>query len=301
MDAKVKNRLKRVANWVMNIYLALFGLFVLWVMANVFCFASFSTPTLSMAPTVIAGDYVLVNKLIMGPRLFNIFDALKGKQVGICRAPGFGRLKSGDVVVFNHPYATRWDSLQMDISLYYMKRCIAVPGDTLEIRRCRYWINGEQRDVGFARKQIDLAGFLDHNASKPDYVRSVVVTKAFPNDPAVGWTIRDFGPIILPKKGTVIGIDSISAIVYRNYIEWESGMKLTNDSSGVRLGGMPVDSYEFKKDYCFVAGDNAYNSQDSRYFGLLPVEFVVGKATHIWQSINADTGMRRWPRTFTKL
>lgn len=290
--------LKRIGNWVINIYLIAFGLAVLWVLGQVFCFASFSTPTRSMTPTIIPGDYVLVNKFVMGPRLFNIFDALDGEQVDIRRGPRFGELKSGDVVVFNHPYAERWDSLAMNIRLYYMKRCIAVPGDTVELRDCRYWINGERADVGVAWKQEEVADFLDSHADEPELISRAIVVSAFPNDSAVGWTIRDMGPMIVPREGTVIALDTLSAIVYRNYIEWETGAKLTNDSTGIRLDGEQIESYEFKKDYCFVAGDNAFNSQDSRYFGLVPLDYVVGKAAFIWQSVNPQTGKRRWDRTF---
>ena len=107
----VKKLLKRIGNWMVNIYLIAFGLAVLWVVGQVFCFASFSTPTRSMTPTIVPGDYVLVNKFFMGPRLFNIFDALDGQQVNIRRGLHFGELKSSDVVVFNHPYAASWDSL----------------------------------------------------------------------------------------------------------------------------------------------------------------------------------------------
>lgn len=285
-------------NWLLNIYLIAFGLLVLWVVGQVFCFASFSTPTRSMTPTIIPGDYVLVNKFVMGPRLFNIFDALGGEQVDIIRGPGFGSLKSGDIVVFNHPYAARWDSLAMDIRLYYMKRCIAVPGDTLELRDCRYWINGRCARVGVASRQQEVADYLDRYAGEPELISRTIVVSAFPNDLAVGWTIRDMGPLVVPRKGTVIPLDTLSAIVYRNYIEWETGAKLTNDSTGIRLDGAEIDSYEFKKDYCFVAGDNAFNSQDSRYFGLVPLDYVVGKAAFIWQSKDPHTGRRRWSRTF---
>lgn len=289
----------RIVNRVLNIYLAAFGLFVLWVLCQIFVFSSFSTPTQSMTPAIIPGDYVIVNKFVMGGRLFDIFDALDGKQVKVRRGPHFSELGRGDVVVFNHPYAERWDSLAMDINLYFMKRCIAVPGDTVEIRDCRYRVNGRLSDDGAVERQIFLRDFLDSNDSAT-VARSVVV-KAFPNDTAVGWTVREFGPLIVPRKGMCLPLDTLSAIVYRNYIEWESGERLTNDSSGIRLGGRPVDEYVFAEDYCFVAGDNAFNSQDSRYFGLLPLPYVVGKASFIWQSVDKESGHRRWNRTFKGL
>lgn len=294
-----KRRIKRIVNWALNIYLTAFVLLVVWVLCQIFVFSSFSTPTQSMTPNIIPGDYVLVNKFVMGGRLFNIFDALDGKQVNISRGPHFGELKRGDVVVFNHPYAGSWDSLAMNIRLYYMKRCMAVAGDTVEIRDCRYRINGSLSDDGAVERQVFLRDFLDSNDSAT--VARAVVIKAFPNDSAVKWTVREFGPLIVPKKGMSLPLDTLSAIVYRNYIEWESGERLTNDSTGIRLGGRPLDSYVFTEDYCFVGGDNAFNSQDSRYFGLLPMPYVVGKAAFIWQSVDKESGRRRWDRTLKGL
>lgn len=296
-----KKWLKRGADWLMNVYLAAFGLGVLWVLGQVFLFASFSTPTESMTPTIIPGDYVLVNKLVMGGRLFDIFDAASGKTVDVRRGPHYGSLSRGDVVVFNHPYASRWDSLAMDMKLYMMKRCVAVAGDTVELRDCRYVINGRRAEVGVADKQREVADFLDRHAGEPEVVRRSIVVRAFPNDTAVDWTIREMGPLVVPRKGMVIGLDTLSAIVYRNYIEWETGRKLTNDSTGIWLGGRRVDSYEFSEDYCFVAGDNAFNSQDSRYFGLVPMVNVVGVASVVWQSKDPDTGKRRHQRMGKRL
>lgn len=189
----------------------------------------------------------------------------------------------------------------MNMGVYYMKRCIAVPGDTVELRECRYLINGCPVRVGVDSKQQEILDFLDRYADKPEMIAQSIVLRAFHNDSAVDWTIRNMGPIIVPQKGTVIQLDTISAIVYKNYIEWESGSPLSNDATGIRLGDSIVANYEFWKDYCFVAGDNAFNSQDSRYFGLVPIEYVVGKASFIWQSINPIIGNHRWDRMFDKM
>ena len=97
-----------------------------------------------------AGDYVLVNKWIMGGRVFNVMDALDDKQVSIRRLPGWREAERGDVLVFNFPYPdSRRDSLYMDVMLYYVKRCIALPGDTLEIRDAHYYIKGMSEPLGY--------------------------------------------------------------------------------------------------------------------------------------------------------
>ena len=109
-------------------------------------FATFRVPTDSMQPTLLPGDNILVNKSIMGARIFDIWEAAEEKEVEIHRLPGFGKVKRNDVLVFHYPYPHRNDSISMDMLLYYVKRCIALPGDTVEIRKGSYWINGTRKD-----------------------------------------------------------------------------------------------------------------------------------------------------------
>lgn len=77
--------------------------------------ASFKIPSDSMEPALLAGDNILVNKCVMGGRLFNIWDALEDKEINISRLPGLGKIKRNDVVVFNFPYLEqRWDSIVLE-------------------------------------------------------------------------------------------------------------------------------------------------------------------------------------------
>ena len=94
-----------------------------------------------MEPALFAGDNILVNKWVMGGRLFDIWDASEKKNVEISRLPGFGKVKHNDVLVFNFPYPGRWDSLGLNLKTYYVKRCVAVPGDTFEIRNAHYKVD----------------------------------------------------------------------------------------------------------------------------------------------------------------
>lgn len=82
---------------------------------------------------LLPGDNILVNKWVMGARIFNIWDAAEGKEVRISRLLGLGEIKRNDVLVFNFPYPAQWDSIGLNLMTYYVKRCVALPGDTFEI------------------------------------------------------------------------------------------------------------------------------------------------------------------------
>ncbi|MCD7915803.1 MAG: signal peptidase I [Tannerellaceae bacterium] len=115
---------------------------------RLFFFSSFRIPTNSMEPEIISGDHVLVGKLVPGARLFNIFASSKGEQVQIYRLPGIRKTKRNDVMVFNIPYPLGSEQIEMDITQYYIKRCIGLPGDTVRIINGIYTVSGYPESVG---------------------------------------------------------------------------------------------------------------------------------------------------------
>ena len=123
---------KRIGNWIVNICFYSCVAFVAWMVLQVFCLTSFKIPSNSMEPALLSGDKILVDKWTGGARLFNIFASLRGEEVDIYRLPGFGSFQRDDVLVFNFPYQDGSDSIGFDIMKYYVKRCIALPGDTLD-------------------------------------------------------------------------------------------------------------------------------------------------------------------------
>ena len=135
---KYGKRLERWADFLLTV-VACGGLgFLLWMLLQVTSLTSFRIPTESMQPTLIPGDYILVEKWTMGGRIFDLPDAAEGKEVEIRRLPGFGKVERNDVLVFNFPHHHRWDSIGMDLMVYYVKRCIGLPGDTVSIRNGYY-------------------------------------------------------------------------------------------------------------------------------------------------------------------
>ena len=146
---------------IMNLLYGFCCIVVVWMMVQLFVFTSFRIPSDSMEPSVLAGDYILVDKCSKGGRFFNVFDAIDGKEVEIHRMPGWREFKRNDVLVFNFPYPGSWDSIVFDVMSYYVKRCIAVPGDTLEIKDCHYRVKGYNGCLGNTAAQDKLQKLLD--------------------------------------------------------------------------------------------------------------------------------------------
>ena len=238
MVGKVK-RLKKITDCLLSVAFYICILIIGWLVLQTTCFTTFTIPSDSMAPTLQAGDRILVNKWIMGARIFNIWDALEDKEVKIHRLPGVGKVKRNDVLVFNFPYPAKQDSLAMD-----------------------------------------------------------VVMESFPWSKRLGWTIKEFGPLPVPAEGQVVSLDSTSILFYQHIIRYEQKKKLSLRDKLVYLGDSLIREYRFRENYYFVSGDNMENSRDSRYWGLLPESYIVGKATRIWKSEDPADGHIRWDRVW---
>ena len=276
-------------DWFLNIFLSVAGLVAAWIVMQVFVVCSFKIPSDSMEPTLEPGDYVLVNKLLIGPRLFNLTDALDGKRVTIYRVPGLHSIQRNDVLVFHFPHPHTWEKIEMHLLKYYVKRCIGLPGDSVWIRNGYYRINQRTDTLGnpAAQKQI--------SRMSPDMFAENVYW-AFPFDSLLSWNIRQFGPLYLPKEGDEIRMNRTNYLLYKKVIEWEQQGELSYQDSVVYLNQEPISTYRFRKNYYFMGGDNGVNSQDSRYWGLLPEEYIVGKVWKIWKSIDPYTDEFRWDR-----
>lgn len=256
--------------------------------------ASFRIPTDSMQPTLQPGDNILVNKSVMGARIFNIWGAAEEKEVEIHRLPGLGKVKRNDVLVFHYPYPHKNDSLSMHLLKYYVKRCIALPGDTMGIRKGHYYIKGINEPIGNIEAQKRIEKLQKENARG-------IVMDAYPWDKYINWTIQDFGPLHVPARGQTVVMDSTAVKLYRNLIEWEQKEKLTFQGEEVFLGDSLIQEYRFQENYYFMGGDYMENSKDSRYWGLLPEPYIVGVATRIWKSVDKSTGKIRWDRVMKKI
>lgn len=218
---------------------------------------SYKVPTESMSPTINPGDHIIVNRLAYGARLFNApYDSVKCGT--ITRKKGYSSPKRGDIMVFNQTCFKGWDTISFDIMKYFVKRCVGLPGDTFEIRNAHYFVRGISDTLGFKPAQ-DLAVYSDR-------------------------CIKNFGPLYLPKKGDTLKINEENLSLYGKILEWEKGGKIIQKSDGnfYLNGDSLVTFHVMRDDYYFFAGDNVLNSLDSRYWGIVPDEFIVGRVDLIY-------------------
>ena len=291
-NLSARGGLSRFIDKIMNLFLIICGVALLWILLLVTCIASFKIPSDSMEPTLLAGDNILVNKCVMGGRLFNIWDALEDKEINISRLPGLGKVKRNDVLVFNFPYSGGWDRISMHLSRFYVKRCIGIPGDSLQIKGGFYEING-RRGIGNLNDQEMLSNY------RGEYPQGIYNT--YPFDYRLGWNFINFGPLYLPRKGDTLPIDTSAVRIYYKMIKYESGLNLQEREGQVWCGDSLVERYTFRTNWYFMGGDNMWNSQDSRYLGPIPEEFIIGKATLILTAKDPETKAYRWRRFFTRI
>ena len=264
------------------------------VLMRVFLFTSIiKIPSDSMVPAVLPGDFIIANKLIPGPRIYNNLRQIRiDGKVQTKRFKGIRKVRRNDILVFNFPYTDGWDKIDMNLNVYYLKRCVALPGDIFTIESGIYKVDNYPDSLGCFFHQQELSRMTENDFQSN-------VWKSFPYDTVYyQWNIKDFGPLYVPASGDKITIDTMNIRLYQRLIEYETDKRPFIRDSFVYLGDKMIKEYTFRLNYYFMAGDNVFNSQDSRYWGFLPEDCIIGKAAIIVKSTDPITGKFRWKRFF---
>ena len=246
-------------------------LYGLHLLRRAFVADKFIIPSDSMRPTLVPGDEVWVNKLLMGARIYTDFHFSKqGVQLQSFRTRGLRPITYNDIVVFNR--ANHGGTIKFIINYVYCKRVVGLPGDSVSIVDGHYRNNNYGGQLGLEAMQRRLQATPDNLLRRRRLLRSL------PRNPHVRWTIRNFGPMYVPRKGDVMAVTPKSATIYKTILKWETGKDIDVDweAGKVLADGKPFRRYRFSHNYYFVAGDNVLNSDDSRYFGPVPEEYIVG-------------------------
>jgi len=295
--------------------------------------------------------------------IFNTKSYIESVQWKYRRLPGFGKVERNDVVVFNYPagdtvlekhpaddyytilrdqfggdrtYLTSNFKLlvrPVDKKENYIKRCVAIPGDVLELKDAILYINGqpgqryahqklwytiegksassvnylndneiEQVPPAYFREQFNNVYFLENQQAEAlakmpgTQVKPFVYPKGlvnelgvFPHDTAHYKFNRDnFGPITIPAAGTTVTLTPENIALYRRIIRNYEGNKLDERDGKIYINDKEATSYTFKMNYYWMMGDNRNNSLDSRYWGFVPDDHIVGKAWFVWFSFHKE-------------
>lgn len=250
-----------------------------------FVVEAFRIPSASMENTLQVGDFLLVNKLAYGLRTPR-FESPSAVIIPSVRIPLFRSVRRGDVIVFEFPHPP--NEFDAGGRVNYIKRCVGVPGDTVAIRNGIVFVNGER--------------ILSPTHGREEWRSSSHSSRQiFP--PHRGFTETEYGPIVVPFKGMEVTLDGSTIDQWRDLIAREGHSVAANEEGRVLIDGEFAGQYRVEQDHYFVLGDNRSNSHDSRHWGFVPEENIVGEALFVywsWRQSEADGPMQiRWDRVGT--
>ncbi len=258
--------IKKKTGLIKGLLIAILTAFII----RTFFLEAFTIPTGSMENTLLVGDFLLVNKFIYGPSSPQYLP-FTGIQIPHFNFPAIREPKPTDVVVFQYPGDR--DQLYPAETVNYIKRCIACPGDTIRIVDKIVFVNG---------KKFFIPPKLNHSDKRiktPDDVESRIFPKG------AQWNEDNYGPLVVPKNDDVIQLDKNNIEKWRTLINRELGKNAVEVNGYIiKIDGIAVKSYTIQKDYYFMMGDNRDDSFDSRYWGFVPRDKIVGKALLIYWS-----------------
>jgi signal peptidase I len=256
-------RRARVISYIKTLLFTLLIAFTL----KTFIVEAYRIPSGSMENTLLVGDFLFVNKFVYGLRTPRHLP-LTNLAIPSISLPGLRGVRRGDVIVFEFP--GDHEQMQDPESTNYIKRCVGLPGDTVRIVSGRVLVNDGELALPASAK-VTHRGF--HAGSE---------NGLFPA--GAGFTEDEYGPLVVPKKGDVVDLTSVNIDRWKKLIEHEGHEVCRTAAGKVMVDGIESFSYRIQRDYYFVLGDNRENSLDSRFWGFVPEENVVGEALIVYWS-----------------
>ena len=371
----------RVYLWLYSWVNAIIFATVVATLIQLYWFQMFVIPTGSMESTLMAGDYIVVDKVSYGPRVpmtplsfpfvHNTMPLNDTKQSfstawqrSYRRLAATDKVMRGDVVVFNFPEG---DTVVMEMpamSYYellrapelgaseserraklldnytiavrpldkkenYIKRCVAVAGDSLKIVDGVVYTNGIKekfipkrqytyrsgKSQKFLNQTVDFDGQLVPTPITDDAIASYMSEEPIKaGDAPAGcliphltegdsakWNLDNFGPVWVPKAGETIELTPENMAMYGRCIAVYEQRAVKQQDGKVYIDDKEATEYTFLMDYYFMMGDNRHGSLDSRFWGFVPEDHIVGKAAFVWFSLDPNGEGVRWDRIFTKI
>jgi len=231
-------------------------------------------PTPSMENTIMTGDRLIINKMafdITTPRYIPFTDI----ELPHARLLQWGNPKKGDITVFVFP--GHRDEIKYDKIENWVKRCVAEPGDTLEVINKVVFVNGKQLPIPAN------INYMESRTKPADFVEEDIFPKGSK------YNTDHYGPVVVPKKNDVINLTAENIDKWETFINREFGKDVVEITNGkIYIDGKETSQYKVTDDYYFMMGDNRDNSLDSRFWGFVPRRNVVGKPLFVYFSWNSD-------------
>jgi signal peptidase I len=369
----IKNRSLHPKNPTADFVSSILFAIVVATTVHTYVMQPYTIPTSSLEKSLLIGDFLFVSKFHYGaktpttavalPMVHDSIPFIKTKsylswpQLPYFRLPGLQEVERNDIVVFNWPKDTvykffdrsgRRADKPLDKRSNYVKRCVGVPGDSLQIINGDVMINGKmlglhdrqrlqfsydvetdgsQFNEEYIFKELQITDRIRVNAQN-SYTFSALTDEnvaRLRNNPMVksvtkvidktgnsfvfphtkDWNADNYGPIYIPQAGKTVALTKESLPFYKEIITDYEKKDLQVNGDEIRINGEIVNSYTFDMDYYWMMGDNRHNSEDSRYWGYVPSDHIVGKPVFIWMSLdqNVPWGQAldkiRWERMFT--
>lgn len=369
----IKNRSLHPKNPTADFVSSILFAIVVATTVHTYVMQPYTIPTSSLEKSLLIGDFLFVSKFHYGartpttavalPMVHDSIPFIKTKsylswpQLPYFRFPGLQEVERNDIVVFNWPKDTvykffdrsrRRADKPLDKKSNYVKRCVGVPGDSLQIingdvivngkklelhdrQRLQYTYDvetdGSQFNEEYIFKELQITDRIRVNAQN-SYTFSALTDEnviRLRNNPMVksvtkvidtvgnsfvfphtkNWNADNYGPIYIPQAGKTVALTKETLPFYKEIITDYEKKDLQVNGDEIRIDGNVATSYTFDMDYYWMMGDNRHNSEDSRYWGYVPSDHIVGKPVFIWMSLdqNVPWGQAidkvRWERMFT--
>ena len=359
-EKKPKKKKSEVRSWIDAIGFAVIAATIL----RTFLIEAYTIPTSSMEKSMLIGDFLFVSKVAYGPRVpitpiafplvHHTMPIGNGKsysevvKLPYHRMKGLGEIERNDCVVFNWPAETL--GRPVDKKENYVKRCVGVPGDKIELINAQLMINDapqeepegmkkqwhynvstkgtglnpnilyEKYDItegGYGRNKNEynltltnesrdaIQSFTNVSSIKRQYEKAgIYADYIFPHDKNYKWNNDNFGPITVPSAGETVSITTKNLSIYKDIIERYENNKLEVVAGEIYINDKVATTYTFAMDYFWMMGDNRHNSADSRFWGFVPENHIVGKALFVWMSWDKNAkGLKkiRWNRLFSSV
>ena len=299
---------------------------------------AYAIPSESMESSILSGDYLIVNKIVYGPKwpqspmeisFFNLLALnsqlrpwFQNTKWPYKRWPNGNIISRDDIVVFEGPWKNKKNLI---------KRCKGLPGELIELRKDRLLVNGKPIKEPETIKYIYISSktanniygvtglqlrqdLVSSNFFEPrneykllpttaEKINRKFETKVLEVSSYESRKDNNYGPVLIPRKGATINLYKYIHEIkpYKQAIKKFEGALIEISGSNILINGQPDSLFTFKNDYYFMMGDNRHSSLDSRVWGFIPKRHIIGKASLIWFSKDKLNGKVRWNRTFKKI